>query len=95
MKNKNKQKRSAIKNTFYALKTISKCAPLLISSYVLTQTAHWFFTGFIQQILFLKLLLQLIENGRVVECGSHDELMEQNGKYAYMFRLQAEKYTDE
>ena len=63
MKNKNKQKRSAIKNTFYALKTISKCAPLLISSYVLTQTAHWFFTGFIQQILFLKLLLQLIENG--------------------------------
>lgn len=37
----------------------------------------------------------MLENGRVVECGSHDELMEQNGKYAYMFRLQAEKYTDE
>lgn len=36
---------------------------MLISSFVLTQTAYWFFTGFIQEILFLKLLLQLIENG--------------------------------
>ena len=36
----------------------------------------------------------MLENGRVIECGSHDELMEQNGKYAYMFRLQAEKYKD-
>lgn len=40
-----------------------ECAPRLISSFVLTQTAHWFFTGFIQEILFLKLLLQLIEDG--------------------------------
>lgn len=36
----------------------------------------------------------MLENGRVIECGSHDELMEQNGKYAYMFRLQAEKYKE-
>ena len=36
----------------------------------------------------------MLENGRVIESGSHDELMEQNGKYAYMFRLQAEKYKD-
>ncbi len=36
----------------------------------------------------------MLENGRVIESGSHDELMEQNGKYAYMFRLQAEKYTE-
>lgn len=58
-----KKKGSTLKNTFYALKTIHKCSPLLITSFVLTQTAHWFFTGFIQEILFLKLLLQLIENG--------------------------------
>lgn len=48
---------------FYALKTVHKNAPMLISSFVLVQTAHWFFTGFIQEILFLKLLLQLIEDG--------------------------------
>ncbi len=36
----------------------------------------------------------MLEKGRIVECGSHDELMAQDGKYAYMFRLQAEKYTD-
>lgn len=35
----------------------------------------------------------MLENGRVAEIGSHDELMEKNGKYAYMFRLQAEKYN--
>lgn len=35
----------------------------------------------------------MLENGRIVEIGSHDELMEKNGKYAYMFSLQAEKYN--
>lgn len=34
----------------------------------------------------------MLENGRIVESGSHEELMEKGGKYAYMFRLQAEKY---
>lgn len=36
----------------------------------------------------------MLENGRIIESGSHDELMELDGKYAYMFRLQAEKYTE-
>ncbi|MBQ3093689.1 MAG: ABC transporter ATP-binding protein [Clostridia bacterium] len=34
----------------------------------------------------------MLENGRVIEHGSHDALMSKNGKYAEMFRLQAEKY---
>ena len=29
---------------------------------------------------------------KLIESGSHDELMAQNGKYAEMFLLQAEKY---
>ena len=37
----------------------------------------------------------MLENGRVIERGSHEMLMEQNGKYAEMFRLQAEKYREE
>ena len=37
----------------------------------------------------------MLEDGRVVEAGSHAELMEKNGKYAEMFRFQAEKYVEE
>ena len=33
-----------------------------------------------------------MENGEIIESGSHKELMEKNGTYAYMFNLQAEKY---
>ncbi len=34
----------------------------------------------------------MFDSGSLIEQGSHDELMEQDGKYAEMFRLQAEKY---
>lgn len=36
--------------------------------------------------------IYVMENGSIVESGTHNELMKQNGKYAYMFNLQAEKY---
>lgn len=36
----------------------------------------------------------MMEQGRIIESGSHEELMAADGKYAYMFRLQAEKYDD-
>ncbi len=39
--------------------------------------------------------IYMLEKGRIIECGSHKDLMEQNGKYAEMFRLQAEKYRQE
>ena len=35
-----------------------------------------------------------LKNGRVVESGSHAELMERNGQYADMFRRQAESYVE-
>lgn len=35
-----------------------------------------------------------MENGTVTETGTHKELMKLNGKYAEMFRMQAENYTD-
>lgn len=34
----------------------------------------------------------MLEHGRMIEEGSHEELMAMNGKYAEMFRVQAEKY---
>ena len=37
-------------------------------------------------------VIYMLENGEVVESGSHEELMALDGKYAYMFKLQAEKY---
>jgi len=39
-------------------------------------------------------MIYLIENGEVAEEGTHKELMERGGKYADMFRKQAESYND-
>ena len=35
-----------------------------------------------------------LENGTVLESGTHDELMKKNGRYAYMFNLQAKNYRE-
>lgn len=37
--------------------------------------------------------IYMLEQGRIIEEGSHRTLMERNGKYAQMFRMQAEKYN--
>lgn len=39
-------------------------------------------------------VIYYIESGKVLEKGSHSELMDLNGKYANMFRIQAESYVD-
>ncbi len=36
--------------------------------------------------------IYVMANGEILESGTHAELMEKNGTYAYMFNLQAEKY---
>jgi len=36
--------------------------------------------------------IYMFDKGSIVEIGSHDELMERNGKYAEMYRSQAKKY---
>jgi ABC-type polysaccharide/polyol phosphate transport system ATPase subunit len=35
-----------------------------------------------------------IENGKIIETGSHDELMKLNGKYAEIFNLQSYYYKE-
>jgi ATP-binding cassette subfamily B protein len=39
--------------------------------------------------------IAVLNRGRIVEMGSHRELMEQDGRYAHLFRLQAQGYLDE
>ena len=39
--------------------------------------------------------IYMLENGEIVEAGSHSQLMNKNGKYAQMFRFQAENYVQE
>lgn len=39
--------------------------------------------------------IYVMEKGKIIESGNHQELMSLNGTYAYMFNLQAEKYKNE
>ncbi len=35
----------------------------------------------------------LLENGEIIECGSHKELLDKNGKYAEMWNIQARQFA--
>ncbi len=63
---KTKEKKANLKSLrdfLYAVKMIHKFAPGYILSRTVAQFAYWFFTGFIQEILFLRIILKTIESG--------------------------------
>lgn len=39
--------------------------------------------------------IYLLEEGEIVESGSHEELMKLHGKYAEMYHMQAKRYQEE
>lgn len=65
-KNK-KEKLETLKSVFFALKIINQCAPKMMLFQMMTQISFWFFTGFVKDVLFLKLLLELIMRGGTFE----------------------------
>lgn len=50
-----------------------------------------FITHRFSSVAFADKIL-VMDQGRVVESGSHEELMEINGKYAHLYRLQMKRY---
>ena len=38
--------------------------------------------------------IYLLDDAKIIEAGTHDELMQQNGKYAEMFNVQARYYRE-
>ncbi len=58
-----KEKFEAVKNFLYAVKIMHKLVPGYIASRIAAQFAYWFFTAFIQEILFLRIILKTIETG--------------------------------
>lgn len=60
-------------------KTLYSSKMLLMVSHRLSNAAH------MDKII-------LLEDGRIVELGSHDELYRNNGRYKSLFHLQADKY---
>ncbi len=62
MKKQKKTQYNVFQNTFYAIKILSKCSPFMITSRILLQVSYWFFSAFVKEILFLKMLLDLLTN---------------------------------
>lgn len=62
-KQQKKEKQHNLHNLIYATKIIHQCAPRFLTAQVIMQISYWFFTGFVKDVLFLKLLLELITGG--------------------------------
>ena len=46
----------------------------------------------LQTLLALCAFFVVLQDGRIIEQGNHDELMRVNGHYAHLFSLQAKGY---
>ncbi|MBR6552566.1 MAG: ABC transporter ATP-binding protein, partial [Clostridia bacterium] len=60
---KKKGKNSTFKDIIYGLKMLYECGDKLVITRIISVLSFWFFTGFVEDILLLKYLLQALENG--------------------------------
>ena len=60
---KKKEKTHFFSGCFYALKICHRYAPGMFAAELTRMLTFWFFSGFIQDVLFLKCTLRVIENG--------------------------------
>ena len=60
---KKKDKNTTLKDIFYAVKILNKYGKGLIFVNVISIICYWFFTGFIEDILFLRSVLSVLESG--------------------------------
>lgn len=60
---KKKDKNTTLKDILYGLKILNQYSKGLVLTRVLAMFGFWFFTSFIEEILFLKYLLNALENG--------------------------------
>ncbi|MBQ6707860.1 MAG: ABC transporter ATP-binding protein [Clostridia bacterium] len=58
-----KERFSLFKDIFFALKILMQSSPMFIIGGILTMTAFFFFRNYIQEVLFLKKLLEIITGG--------------------------------
>ncbi len=56
-----KEKFETLKNVLYAVKIIKDCCPWYFTVQILATGGFWFFTAFVQEILFLRVILQVLE----------------------------------
>lgn len=70
------------KKLYDTIDSLSKQKTLIIVSHRLSSVKN------IDRILFF-------ENGKIIEDGSHSELINKNGKYAKMFKTQSKRYGDD
>lgn len=63
-KEKTKPSRSTvIKNTFYAVKIITKASPFLLVGYALSTTGYWFFESYVKNVIFLEKMINTVTLG--------------------------------
>lgn len=52
------------------------------------------FTSHRMSIVHLASRIIVIENGTIIEQGQHEKLLHENGRYAYLYRLQTKNYSE-
>lgn len=62
-KKKNGERSGVLKNTFYAIKVITKASPLLLIGYTASIFGYWCFESYLKNVVFLDKIISTITDG--------------------------------